>query len=577
MPDGANDGPESSLAESQLAGLSAIINLAYIPAKASTRSSVALEPPPPGPPPALPGWAALQHAPQADPSASGPSSAARPRLALLIILTIQVVLSARLLQTNSAFNDEALYLWAGRLEWSHWLHGTPIPAFQTYFSGAPVLYPPLGAVANAVGGLAGARILSLIFVLGATTLLHGITKRIFDTRSAAFAAALFTGLGSTQFIGAFATYDAMAVFLLALATWVGIRAAGCRNALGRIGLILLAVAVLVIADASKYAATLFDPVVLMVIACFHWHAHGRRAGAVAGLAGLLGAAAAVTSAVAIAGPGYWAGITATTLSRQPSNWPAFGIVYTSLGWVGVIVLLAIIGAAAASCANRSIPVRALVWTLVGASMLAPAEQARIHVFTSLFKHVAFGAWFAAPVAGYALTAFVRAIPAVKARAGLRVAAAVVALSGLAGVLLAADHFGNWADTDPVVGTLTTALRDHPGQLLVDATPPFDYYLQNIEPWQSITSAPNYGGAALDAAISQHRFAVIMLSYSVGGGDCGNADPTIKKTQGQCLHNIDLRILGDIIKSGDYELVTRIPYKTTSFQSTYMVWARQGAP
>jgi len=487
------------------------------------------------------------------------------------------VLSARLLRSNSAFNDEALYLWAGRLEWSHWLHGTPIPAFPTYFSGAPVVYPPLGAVANAVGGLAGARIVSLLFMLGATILLHGITKRIFDPRSAAFAAALFAGLGSAQFIGAFATYDAMAVFLLAAATWIGMRAAGCANVLGRTGLILLAVTVLFIADASKYAACLFDPVVVIVIACFHSHARGRRAGTLAGLTGVLGIVAAITTAVALAGPQYWAGITTTTLSRESSNWPAFGIVYTSIGWVGIITLLAVLGAAATSCANRSVPVRTLVWTLVGASLLAPAEQARIHVFTSLFKHVAFGAWFAAPVAGYALTAFIRAIPAAKARAGLRVALSIIALSGLAGVLLAADHFGNWANTNPLVGTLTTALRDHPGQLLVDATPPFEYYLQNVEPWQSITSAPNYNKAALNAAIRQRRFAVIVLSYAVGGGDCGNADPAIKKTQAQCLHNVDLTMLADIIKSGAYQLITRIPYKTTSFQSAYMIWARQGAP
>ncbi len=438
------------------------------------------------------------------------------------------------------------------------------------------MYPPLGAVADAVGGLAAARILSLLFMVGATVLLHGLTKRIFDPRSAAFAAALFAGLGSTQFLGAFATYDAMAIFLLALATWVGIRAAGCEAAWRRAGLIALAVAALVIADAAKYAATLFDPVVLIAITAYHWHARGRRAAVAGGLIGLAGTVAGLSAALAAGGPAYWAGISSTTVSRPPSNWPAFGIVYTSVGWVGLIMVLGTFGAIATSYASRSAPVRTLVWTLVGASVLAPAEQARIGVFTSLFKHVAFGAWFAAPVAGYALTAFIKAIPAGKARAGLRVVATVIALSGLTGVLLAADHFGNWADTDPVVGTLTAALRDHPGQLLVDATPPFDYYLRKVEPWQSITSTPNYQGAALDAAIRQHRFAVIMISYAVGGGDCGNVDPAIKKTQAQCLHNVDLKVLDDIIKSGAYQLINRIPYKTTAFGGAYMIWARLGA-
>src|SRR6185437_16480241 len=115
-------------------------------------------PPPPGPPPALPGWAA------AGPSATMPDlridpsvyqrpvesaelnpaelnpaelnpaepepDANKPRLPglpLIIIATVQIVLSVRLIGSNSAFSDEALYLWAGRLEWSGWLHNTAVP------------------------------------------------------------------------------------------------------------------------------------------------------------------------------------------------------------------------------------------------------------------------------------------------------------------------------------------------------------------------------------------------------------------------------------------------------------------
>src|SRR5262249_39082639 len=157
----------------------------------------------------------------------------------------------------------------------------------------------------------------------------------------------------------------------------------------------------------------------------------------------------------------------TTLSRAYSNWPAFGVLYASAGWVGVVVVLAIFGAMATSFASGSKPAKVLAWTLVAAGLLAPAEQARIHVFTSLFKHVAFGAWFAAPVAGYALTAFIRAIPAVKAPSALRVNAAVIVLSGLLGVVLAADHFGNWPDTTTVLPVLRATLQAHPGQLLTD--------------------------------------------------------------------------------------------------------------
>ena len=59
------------------------------------------------------------------------------------------LLSLRLVRADTAFQDEALYLWAGHLEWAHWLHGTAVPPFPYYFSGAPVIYPPLGALADA--------------------------------------------------------------------------------------------------------------------------------------------------------------------------------------------------------------------------------------------------------------------------------------------------------------------------------------------------------------------------------------------------------------------------------------------
>ena len=97
---------------------------------------------------------------------------------LLAVLAIQAALSASMVRASTAFGDEALYLSAGHLEWSHWLHGTQIPLYQTWFSGAPVIYPPIGAIADSLGGLTAARLLSLVFMLGATTLLYFTTARL---------------------------------------------------------------------------------------------------------------------------------------------------------------------------------------------------------------------------------------------------------------------------------------------------------------------------------------------------------------------------------------------------------------
>ncbi len=559
--------------ESQLAGLSAIIKLAEPAATTAQHAAIALHPPPVTHPPTLPGWAkTTAPARQKQPARSLGQLAGLP---LLIIVTVQAAASLRLIGANSAFSDEALYLWAGRLEWSHWLQHTPVPAFQSYFSGAPVVYPPLGALAAAVGGLAGARALSLAFMLVATVLLHGLTKRIFDRRSALFAAALFAGLGSTQFLGAFATYDALAIFLLATSTWLAVRAAGCTALRYRAPMIIAAGTALALADAAKYTSALFDPVVIVVLVCYHWHAIGRRAAITAGLicAGTVGIGLA--AALAAGGSPYLTGVTSTTLARSTGNWPAFGILYASAGWTGAVMLLAIFGAMATSYASKSAAARTLAWTLVAAGLLAPAEQARIHVFTSLFKHVAFGCWFAAPVAGYALTAFIRVIPTVKAAQAMRVSLTIVVASGLLGVLLAANHFGNWNDLRPAVPTLSTALAAHPGPLLIDDAPPADYYLEKVEPWQDITSVPTTAATVLARGIRQRRFSVIMLSFATGGGGCGNEDPQLKASQSDCVQTMDLKVLGHIRSDGGYQLVAKIPYQTTSFGSTYLIYARQG--
>ena len=177
---------------------------------------------------------------------------------LTCILAVQALLSLRLVWSNTAFQDEALYLWAGRLEWAHWLHGGSVPDLPAYFSGAPVAYPPLGALASSIGGLAGARILSLCFMLAATALLYSVAKHLFGRGAAIAGSASFAVLGPVQFLGAFATFDALAVLLLALSSWFAVRSAGHRGELSLAGCAIA----MALADAAKYTSLLWNPVVI---------------------------------------------------------------------------------------------------------------------------------------------------------------------------------------------------------------------------------------------------------------------------------------------------------------------------
>ena len=98
------------------------------------------------------------------------------------LLVAQIVLTQRWIWRTAPFTDEALYLQAGHAEWAHWLHHAPLPDYASWFSGAPVLYPPLAAATDSAGGLVAARALSLIVMLATTAMVYMIGSRIFSRR-----------------------------------------------------------------------------------------------------------------------------------------------------------------------------------------------------------------------------------------------------------------------------------------------------------------------------------------------------------------------------------------------------------
>jgi 4-amino-4-deoxy-L-arabinose transferase-like glycosyltransferase len=499
-----------------------------------------------------------------------------------LILLLQAALSAHLIWANTAYQDEALYLVTGHLEWSHWLYGTPIAQFQTYFSGAPVIYPPLGAAADALGGLAAARALSLCFMLMATAALHGVTKRLFGRSAAAFAACLFAGVGATQYLGAFATYDALALALLAGATWLGIRAVE-KGPAARLILLVAAGAVLALADATKYAAALFDPAVILTVMFFAGQRHGRRAGFDAGFAMSWATIVTGGSALVLGGPSYWQGITFTTLTRAPSNSAPVAVLVVSLGWAGVAAVLAAIGATTVICSFRDRAYRALAITLALAVWLAPIEQARISTFTSLFKHVGFGEWFGAILGGFALASIAAAVPRVKVEAALRASWAAVGVSTVIGFLLASNQFTSWPNASNLVRVLRPLLKgDQHSVLAADNGNVIEYYLpqsglaskeyfiDDQVQWQAVfannqlvytnpaTAQAITGLGAYDLAIRRGYFTVITLSgYRTWIG----ADQVIQQ---------------DIRRYKDYRLVASIPYTAAGKKNTYQVWVYKGA-
>ena len=181
-----------------------------------------------------------------------------------------------------------------------------------------------------------------------------------------------------------------------------------------------------------------------------WRAGGRKNGIVAALGMTSALGLLLYLGIRLGGPTYWRGITYTTLARAHGGSSAAGIVADSLGWVAVIVILAAIGSAVAITMQPALPMKLCACLLASAVILAPANQARIHVFTSLFKHVGFGAWFGAAVAGYALASLASAVPAVKQRGAAMTSAGVAVAGLLIGASLAQTHFLSWPNTTAFV-------------------------------------------------------------------------------------------------------------------------------
>jgi Dolichyl-phosphate-mannose-protein mannosyltransferase len=420
---------------------------------------------------------------------------------LLAVLAVQAALSASMVRSSTAFGDEALYLSAGHLEWSHWLHGTPIPAYQTYFSGAPVLYPPIGALADSLGGLAAARTLSLVFMLGVTALVWGTAMRLLDDeRAAFFAAATFAVLAPTLHLGSFATYDAAALLLVAAATWC---AAGARGGQRATCWLIAAGMLLALANATKYATALYDPTVVGVAFLSSWPEAGwrralRRAAVLAGVA-----AALIGALLALGGAGYLTGIRITTTGRVDGTDAASLVLADAWSWTAVVLVPAV--AAVVVCAvRRRWPQTLLLAVLALSALLAPADQARIQTTTSLNKHVDFGAWFAAIAAGYLLSLL--------SRRRVVLAAALAALLPLSAVGTAqARAMIDWPGAAALV-KVVQPMTSHGGHFLVETTDVLQYYLPGTT-WQQWSDTASNSPQYYLQRIRQHYYSVIVLGFN----------------------------------------------------------------
>jgi Dolichyl-phosphate-mannose-protein mannosyltransferase len=496
-----------------------------------------------------------------------PRTAAAPRVSvshlvtsvpIFVILALQTIVSLSL--RNTAFQDEAHYLYAGRQIFGYLLGGPPpTEPYERYMSGLPYIQPLLAGALDTFGGLEAARMLSLGSMLFATTAVYMLTARLYDRDSAALAAALFAIQGSVLFLSRLATYDAMCLALLALAAVLALQAAGTRWLLAD----LLVGLVLLLAVATKYAGGLFVPTVLALLFLQTLHTRGgvqallRTAlpllvmGAVVGLVLCSGQAEDVLF-----------GLRASTTERIALfRADRFSLASQAAMIGGALFVLSAVGVLLSGW--RRLP---LALVLAVTALLAPAYHVYKAESISLHKHIAFGMFFAAPVAGYAvarLSGYGRGgLIGQRWMAGLAI---VLVVFGL-GLRQAQSFYAEWPDSTALVRVLRTQVRPGAGRILAEEAEVPRYYLQDVVSywqwshlyWFVYTDKAGQqltGEAAYTAALSEGYFDLVVLHYGA------NAN---------LAHAID-----GVLRDGkQYEQIAKLPFETTFGQGYYWVWRKR---
>ena len=137
------------------------------------------------------------------------------------ICTAFAVISLRVKANTNPFQDEGLYLYMGHRMIDHIISGVNVSEHPgSYFSGAPGLYPVVGAIADSVAGIQFARLVSLFLRMHLNGWNLRARQRIVRQSERLLGAGAFALCGSVIFISRLATFDAMALCLTTLGCWL---------------------------------------------------------------------------------------------------------------------------------------------------------------------------------------------------------------------------------------------------------------------------------------------------------------------------------------------------------------------
>ncbi len=482
------------------------------------------------------------------------------RWSLPLILAFQALLSWTLLQ-NTAFQDEALYIYAGRQIWQHWLGRLPLlDNYSEYFSGYPYVYPIIGGALDMLGGLELARFFSLVCMLIVTACGYYVTKKLFNQKSAVFASIFFVCQGPVLFLSRLATFDPLCLCLLAVGTALAVNAGLAQRPWRALGIAPF----LVLAFGAKYAALLFIPSVLAILALCTLLRWGWMSMLVRGTLGVLFLAVVGTLAAIIVvhfDPDVLHALAATTINRTAIlTATRLGLAEHVVEMVGLSFAVGLLGLVLARKKHLLI-----AFLFFGSALLIPAYHIYKAEVISLDKHLGYSMFFLMPVAGYALASlsgFRRAFsPGRSWLAGV----AVCLMLFLVGTGEAQNMYSSWPGTTAVVYAFKTQVRPASGRYLAEQFEVSRYYLQDdTYNWQwtgldffEYTDKQGhyyFGDDAYVKAINDGYFDLIQLNYGF------NAQTAVLITQA-------------MNQSKKYQLIDKIPYQDSFGTGYFWIWRK----
>jgi 4-amino-4-deoxy-L-arabinose transferase-like glycosyltransferase len=479
---------------------------------------------------------------------------------LLVILVFQGVAAWLLLQ-NTAFQDEALYIYVGRQILQAWLGGPPLLTDYSYFlSGNPYVFPIIGGGLDMVGGLELARLFSTVCMLVATACGYYITKTLFNRASAIFAAIFFVCQGPVLFLTRLATYDPLCLCLVAVGTALAVNATQARRPWSILGI----GPALALAFGAKYAALLFIPSVLFMLALGSLLKRGWISMLVRGTLGALSLAAAAVLAgwvVIHFDPGMLHALVATTTNRVvEQEYPRLGLVTEVVAMAGFSYVLGFVSLLFARKQHLWIAL-----TFLGSALLVPGYHIYKAELISLDKHLAFSLFFMMPVAGYALASLSGFRKTLLSGRYWMAGLAICLILFQVGASQGRNLYARWPSTANLVVAMQSQVRTGGGHYLVGDQEVLSYSLEkDTYSWQWVgpyyfvytDKQGNYyqGVPAYIHAINNGYFDLIELSFGATAAQ-------------------DEMLAHAIEQSKKYVLTSKVPLADSYGSGYFWVWRK----